>query len=420
MNTILTNEDSARTATNYNLAFRTPEQGVTALHKIPSHNLNIISMNQRGKINTTKNTDHVAASVNSLGQPSSNKGRDKGTMTQHLRALIDAIPGAVIVINAKGRVVDFNVAAGEILEEPLIDELWRDVVNRVFLAELDQGELRTRDGRQFSISTKPLGYEPGQILLLSDVTQTRQLQRAAQQNLHLMTMGKMVASLAHQIRTPLASSMLYLSQVVDGNMAEDKNHKFTGKALARIKHIEKMINDMLTFAHGGKFHMSEFNVTELMSDLYDQIQPQVKVKQVDLDIQVLQQDILMNGNKDALLGALANICMNAMDASQQFLRITIRVAMTPQSNVEISLTDNGCGMDELVLQQLFNPFFTTKTDGTGLGLAVVKSVVESHQGSIQVTSAPGQGSCFKIQLPCSHGSKSQLSRSSEKPLENGK
>ncbi|MCK4709208.1 MAG: PAS domain-containing protein, partial [Gammaproteobacteria bacterium] len=191
---------------------------------------------------------------------------EKGVMSRHLRELLDAIPGAVIVINSKGLVVDVNASAREILPEPLKNELWRDVVNRVFLSELDQGELRTADGRQFSISTRPLGYQPGQILLLSDVTQTRQLQRAAQQNLHLMTMGKMMASLAHQIRTPLSSSMLYLSQIVEGNMAPDKNKKFTAKALARIKHIESMINDMLTFAHGGQFHMIDFSISDLLNE----------------------------------------------------------------------------------------------------------------------------------------------------------
>ena len=389
------------------------DQNVETSSDSSIQNINIMKLVKRGQ--TSANiitTDPIQKNI-------SDDERSSGTMTQHLRALLDAIPGAVIVINAQGRVVDFNLAAGDILDEPLRNELWRDVVSRVFHAELDQGELRTRDGRQFSISTRPLGYEPGQILLLSDVTQTRKLQRAAQQNLHLMTMGKMVASLAHQIRTPLASSMLYLSQIVDGNMQEDKNQKFTVKALARIKHIEKMINDMLVFAHGGQFHMCEFTLDDLMSELYDQIQPQVRLQQVDLDIQVSQTNITINGNKDALLGALANICMNAMDASNEFLRLSIQVQMSQQSNAEIFITDNGCGMSEQVLQHLFDPFFTTKTDGTGLGLAVVKSVVESHQGIVNVTSAVDQGSCFKITLPCVKANKTQLSKSTDQQIDVG-
>jgi two-component system sensor histidine kinase FlrB len=330
-------------------------------------------------------------------------------MTLPLRDLLDALPGGVIVLNAQGRIEDCNVAALQLLGEPLRDESWRDVVERAFEHELDQGELRTRDGRQFSISTRPLGFAPGQVLLLSDVTQTRQLQRAAQQNLHLMTMGRMVASLAHQIRTPLSSSMLYLSQVVDGAMDLDKTRKFSGKALARIRHIEKLINDMLVFAHGGQFHTSEFSLPELMTELREQLAPLLQQHDAALEIHSGERDISVHGNRDALLGALANLCMNAIDARQGQLVIKIAIESTRQGRLRILVEDNGRGMDEATLAHLFDPFFTTKQDGTGLGLAVVKSVIESHQGFIEVQSQAGQGCCFTIELPSAGSSKTQLS-----------
>jgi two-component system, sensor histidine kinase FlrB len=335
--------------------------------------------------------------------------QSQDNMSQQLRSLIDAIPGAVIVIDSQGKVDDYNLAASELLGEPLRQHHWRDIVHRVFLADLDQGELRTPDGRQFSISTRPLGYKPGQILLLSDVTQTRVLQRAAQQNLHLMTMGKMMASLAHQIRTPLSSSMLYLSQIIEGNLDEEKSRKFTGKALDRIRHIEKTINDMLVFAHGGQFHMSDFAITDLLAELHDHLAPQLMLKHARLKIDASDNTIFINGNKGALLGALANLCMNAMDASDQLLNIKITTALNRRGDLELAVIDNAGGMDEQTLQHLFDPFYTTKQDGTGLGLAVVKSVIESHQGSIKVSSTLGEGSRFDISLPCISGSKTQLS-----------
>lgn len=335
--------------------------------------------------------------------------QQQDNMSQQLRSLIDAIPGAVIVINSQGKVDDCNLAARELLGEPLQQHDWRDIVNRVFLPNLDQGELRTPDGRQFSISTRPLGYKPGQILLLSDVTQTRVLQRAAQQNLHLMTMGKMMASLAHQIRTPLSSSMLYLSQIMEGNLDSEKSQKFTSKALDRIRHIEKTINDMLVFAHGGQFHMSDFAIADLLLELHDHLAPQLKIHHAQLELGQVDQSILINGNKDALLGALANLCMNAIDACDDELRIQIKVALNRRGDLELTVIDNAGGMDEQTLQHLFDPFYTTKQDGTGLGLAVVKSVIESHQGQISVESELSVGSQFNIILPCQTGSKTQLS-----------
>ena len=328
---------------------------------------------------------------------------------QNLRALIDAIPGGVVVLDTHGIIVEVNATARQLLGEPVHQQPWRLIVQRVFLTELDQGELKTADGRQFSISTRPLGYAPGQILLLSDVTQTRQLQRVAQQNLHLMTMGKMMASLAHQIRTPLASSMLYLSQILEANLDQETSLTFSAKALARIKHIEKMINDMLVFAHGGQFNMSRFSVTELLNDLQEQLRPIVEQRSARLEISGLQQLLQLQGNKDAMLGALGNLCMNALDASGQEPHIQIKVSLTDRGSMSLTVEDRGCGMDAHKRKHLFDPFFTTKIDGTGLGLAVVKSVIESHQGQIRVASRPGVGTRFRIQLPCQQGMKTQIS-----------
>jgi two-component system sensor histidine kinase FlrB len=339
----------------------------------------------------------------------SNVNDESNQQVVHLRSLIDAIPGGVVVLDPHGIIVELNVAATQLLGESVQQQPWRLIVQQVFLPELDQGELKTEDGRQFSISTKPLGYAPGQILLLSDVTQTRQLQRTAQQNRHLMTMGKMMASLAHQIRTPLASAMLYLSQIVDTNLDQKTHLRFSEKALARIKHIEKIINDMLVFAHGGQFNMSQFSTGALLAELQEQLVPMLEQKDASLLILNNHQSLKLQGNKDALLGALGNLCMNALDASEIKPTISIKISLSSKGQLLILVDDRGCGMDAQMRHHLFDPFFTTKIDGTGLGLAVVKSVIESHEGSISVASRPGVGTRFRILLPYLQGLKSQIS-----------
>ncbi len=323
--------------------------------------------------------------------------------------LFDAIPGGVVVLDRHGLVVEANDSARQLLGKPICRQAWRDLVKRVFLAELDQGELKTADGRQFSLSTRPLGYAPGQVLLLSEVTQTRELQRTAQQNLHLVTMGKMMASLAHQIRTPLASSMLYLSQCVESSLEHETIQSFCQKALARTRHIEKLINDMLVFAHGGQFVTTRFSVTELFNELNDQLMPQLQQRVAKLRVSGQECSVELQGNKDALLGALGNLCMNALQACEQEARIEIAIQRTRQGLLSISIKDNGCGMDRATRTHVFDPFFSTKTDGTGLGLAVVKAVIESHQGRIAVYSRPGRGCRFRIFLPCRQAMATQIS-----------
>jgi two-component system sensor histidine kinase FlrB len=324
--------------------------------------------------------------------------------------LLDAIPGGVVVLDRQGNVAAANESARSLLGPSPHGKAWRDIVTHVFLPELDQGELKTAEGRQFSISTRPLGYAPGQVLLLSDVTQTRELQRAAQQNLHLVTMGKMMASLAHQIRTPLASTMLYLSQCVDLALDNETARAFCQKALDRSRHIEKLINDMLVFAHGGQFVTTRFSVMDLFTELNDQLSPQLEQHAALLQLHGQVRDVELQGNKDALLGALANLCMNALQACARDPRIEIRVATTRHGLLSISLRDNGCGMDRDTRAHIFDPFFSTKTDGTGLGLAVVKAVIESHGGRIAVFSRPGRGCRFRIFLPCRQAMKTQISK----------
>jgi len=353
----------------------------------------------------TDSVDQINQNVDRINPPGALEPDDANPR------LLDAIPGGVVVLDRHGKVAEANESARLLLGAPIDQQAWRDIVRRVFLPELDQGELQTADGRQFSISTRPLGYAPGQVLLLSDVTQTRELQRTAQQNLHLVTMGKMMASLAHQIRTPLASCMLYLSQCVEGALNHETRQTFCQKALARTRHIEKLINDMLVFAHGGQFVSTRFSITDLCNELKDQLMPQLQQRAAILLMQGEDVAVELQGNQDALLGALANLCMNSLQACARQPRIEIRIATTLHGLLSISLKDNGCGMDRDTRAHIFDPFFSTKTDGTGLGLAVVKAVVESHQGRIAVYSRPGQGCRFRIFLPCRQAMKTQISQS---------
>ncbi|MDH3448876.1 MAG: ATP-binding protein [Gammaproteobacteria bacterium] len=362
-------------------------------------------------------SERLNASVDQINQNVDRIRPASAAAEQAPAQLLDAIPGGVVALDRHGLVIEANASARELLGAPLYQQTWRDIVRRVFLPELDQGELKTADGRQFSISTRPLGYIPGQVLLLSEVTQTRELQRTAQQNLHLVTMGKMMASLAHQIRTPLASAMLYLSQCVDGVADAQTSQAFCRKALARNRHIEKLINDMLVFAHGGQFVTTRFSINELTGDLREQLSPQLQQRGALLLLESQARGVELQGNKDALLGALANLCMNALQACSENPRIKIDIATTRRGLLSISVRDNGCGMDRETRAHIFDPFFSTKTDGTGLGLAVVRAVIESHQGRIAVFSRPGRGCRFRIFLPCRQAMVTQISDSRENETE---
>ena len=117
-----------------------------------------------------------------------------------------------------------NPAACELLGEPLVGELWRQVIARSFAPRKDDGhEISLRDGRRLSIATRSLDAEPGQLVLLNDLTETRRLQDQLARHERLSSLGRMVASLAHQIRTPLSAAMLYAGHLADAEKIAQRN-----------------------------------------------------------------------------------------------------------------------------------------------------------------------------------------------------
>ena len=134
---------------------------------------------------------------------------EKERLANRLQHLLDLLPGGVIVIDDRGRVREANPAACELLGLPLEGELWRHVITRCFAPREDDGhEISLIDGRRLSISTRSLDAEPGQLVLLNDLTETRRLQDQLARHERLSSLGRMVASLAHQICTALWAGLM--------------------------------------------------------------------------------------------------------------------------------------------------------------------------------------------------------------------
>ena len=174
---------------------------------------------------------------------------EKERLAQRLRNVLDLLPGGVIVIDGQGLVRDANPVALELLGEPLVGVNWRDVIVRSFAPRKDDGhEISLRNGRRLSIATRSLSGEPGQLVLLTDLTETRRLQDQLARHERLSSLGRMVASLAHQIRTPLSTALLYASHLEQGGLSEQQQQRFAGSLKARLHELEHQVRDMLVFA----------------------------------------------------------------------------------------------------------------------------------------------------------------------------
>lgn len=320
---------------------------------------------------------------------------------ERLTALFKSLPMGVIFLSSQGKIQDCNPAAEALLGEELRGQFWRDIIQRVFRPQLDDGhEISLTNGKRIQVSTEVLPGDQVQVVFIQDHTEARLLHDKLNHAQRLVAMGEMLSSLAHQVRTPLSAALLYASHLRDQETLEQERRiEFAEKLVGRLKNIENQVRDVLLFSKTGEQLTTSIDVKELLNKVVQSLQEEIERSEVVIRLTNLQEHVELIGNCDALLGAFQNIILNAIQASGSGTAIHIE-AKHCDTNINVIFTDNGPGMDESVLKKIFEPFYTTKDNGTGLGLAVVKSVVELHGGEVAVESELGKGTQFTITLPC--------------------
>ncbi len=322
---------------------------------------------------------------------------EKERLANRLQNLLDLLPGGVIVIDGHGIVREANPAAIDLLGLPLEGELWRHVIARCFAPREDDGhEISLKNGRRLSIATRSLDAEPGQLVLLNDLTETRHLQDQLARHERLSSLGRMVASLAHQIRTPLSAALLYASHLTEQELPVATQQRFAGRLKERLHELEHQVRDMLVFARGELPLTDRLTPNALMQALQAAALTHVQDLPIRWQCDSHAGELLCN--RDTLVGALLNLIENAIQASAGEARLKVH-CYTRDNTLRLCISDSGSGIEPAVLARLGEPFFTTKVTGTGLGLTVVKAVARAHQGELQLRSRVGRGTCAQVILP---------------------
>jgi len=323
-------------------------------------------------------------------------------LAARLKNLLEALPAGVIVLDGEGRIREFNPVALELLGPLQVSELWREVASRTFAPQWDDGhDISLKSGRRVNLSTQALRGEPGQILLFKDVTETRTLQDQLSRHKRLASMGEMAAALAHQVRTPLSSAILHLSNLRRPQLDETLRARLSEQALDRLKHLERLVADMLLFARGGAFDAAEMTVDALLEGLRADLKLLPSGFEVSLENHAGRCRI--RANRDALLSALRNLIENAAHACEGQGHMAITANAEEGDRLTIRFGDDGPGIPAEARETIFEPFFTTRSQGTGLGLAVTQSVLRAHGGEIELEPQTGAGTVFTVRMPCRVG-----------------
>lgn len=313
-----------------------------------------------------------------------------------LSEVFSKVPSAIVILDEHGVVKRANSSAHEMLsQQTLIGRKWYEVIEAAFQPRRDDGqEISTRTGKRLQVLTRPLSH--GQLVQMNDLTVTRELQDKISHMERLSSLGQMAASLAHQIRTPLSAAMLYAANLGSSKLPPSARALFQKKLMSRLEALEAQVGDILMYARSGEQTVSKMDAVDLAAAVSQNVQSVITRAGAELITDIGDRPMPILGNSTALSGAVSNLVANAVEAGAKKVKISFK---KENGEIAISVANDGPAIPENIRQKICEPFFTTKSNGTGLGLAVATAVARVHHGRLELSSESGFNVVFSLYIP---------------------
>ena len=323
--------------------------------------------------------------------------REKEALSERLSSLLDALPAGVVLLDASARVAAVNPAAIAMFGEAVVGAHWGDVVNRSLEPTMTVGEWLLGESR-LSVAESALPSGDGKILLLHDVSVAQRMKEELERSQRLAAMGEMAASLAHQLRTPLATALLYAANLGQPGLGDEARARFSEKATGQLRRLERLIQDVLLFARGESIGADVITASELLGEAAQTMEPLMREQGLEFVVTDGCGEARLVGSRKALFGALVNLLENALQATPAAGKICLSGNFSG-GNLRLSVRDSGPGVPPEKRDRIFEPFYTTKGQGTGLGLAIALGVARAHGGTIEISASVNDGAEFVMTLP---------------------
>ncbi|MFO7569776.1 MAG: ATP-binding protein [Smithellaceae bacterium] len=267
-------------------------------------------------------------------------------------------------------------------------------------------EITAKDGRKNNllVTTSPVIGTDRYILVQRDITEFKNLEKKLYESQKLAALGQLSAGIAHEIRNPLSSIKMSL-HILEKRMTPEGNDLKRFKiAQKEVEHLEELVNNVLVYAKPVAPRIVQVDLVKVLEQAVALAEQGILAKSVDVKIDV-QNIPQVNVDPAMITDAFLNIIRNAVEAvdNNGSIRISARSIGSQPPSVLVIVEDNGAGIADEDMPHLFNPFFTKKKHGTGLGLSQVSKIVEQHQGKIEIISEIGRGTKVCVTLPSSEG-----------------
>ncbi len=264
-------------------------------------------------------------------------------------------------------------------------------------------EVTARDGsrRNLLITPSPIKGTDRYVLVQRDITELKNLENKYYESQKLAAVGQLSAGIAHEVRNPLSSIKMSL-QILEKRIKPSGNDLKRFKIAQReVEHLEKLVNDVLIFARPSAPKKESSDIKKILEHALAMAEKSLSDKQIQVIKRFEKKIPLLEADPAMLEQAFLNVYHNAIDAMETkgVLLISVKRLSGDNEHVVVDIDDNGCGIEKEDLAHLFNPFFTKKSYGTGLGLSQVKKIIELHEGTVEILSKEGEGTRFRVTLP---------------------
>jgi PAS domain S-box-containing protein len=344
--------------------------------------------------------------------------------------ILASLPSGIVTVDLEGRVVTLNPAAelmtgyfaGEVAGRyctevfahtpELAELLMETLANHVAAVDVSL-TLRRRDGRGLPVElgVSPLrgseGKELGVIAIVRDLTRVRQLEDRLRRSDRLAAVGELAAGLAHKIKNPLTPLLTFSRRLTRKFDDADFREKFQTVVPRELERINGIVEGLLALARPARLAFKPVRLPALLERAVELYGARIETQRVEVQRQYGRDLPTIWADPEALYQALVDLVTNALDAMPNGGRLVLRAGWSHGGDalpgrarrVAVEIEDSGVGIASHDVDRIFDPFFSTKEGGTGLGLALTHRIVEDHGGSIDVRSTPGAGTTFRLLLP---------------------
>ncbi len=349
-------------------------------------------------------------------------------MKVYTSKLLETMDNAVISVDKRGNIKTFNRKSEEIFskkKEEVLNKDCQEVLNlkingkcllKKCLLEkknitqeiiLEEKGLKKKIlDLNTSFLTDKSGEITGVVVVIRDVTEIKGLNEEMALHKRLVALGKLSAGIAHEIRNPL-SSIRGLAQFVSNSFSKtDERKEDLNTIIQEVDRLNKLVVQVLDFAKFKKPNLTRFSLNNLIRKIAELFKLEIKDKHIKFNLKLSPDVSQIQADEDQVRQILMNVIINAIQAIPRKGEIKIKTEkalLRGESAIKFIIEDSGIGIPEKDFNQIFDPFFSTKEKGSGLGLSIAYKLVEAHQGEIKVESKEGEGTKFIIFLPQKEG-----------------